>query len=69
MNKRSQKISENVLLVSIPYWLPLGTIDPLMLSYLFLVAKAFCNKWIVIEEGKIERVLSRVRLKVNGSLK
>lgn len=63
---RRQKISENLLLLSIRYWLPQGTIDPMMISYLLLIAMAFCNKWKVICEGKIINMLNGVRIHANA---
>lgn len=69
MNIRRQKASENVLLVSIHCWLPLGTVDPMMLSYLLLVAAAFYNRWGVIGQRKVTEVLNRVRLHANALLR
>jgi hypothetical protein len=65
MNTQRQKASESVLLLSIQYWLPLGLIDPLMLSYLILAATAFCIKWRVAWQDKVVDRLNRVGLHVN----
>jgi hypothetical protein len=59
---------KNLLLVSIRYWLPAGTIDMMMLSYLILVIIVFCNKWKVIFEGKIIDIFNRLRIHANGFL-
>ena len=52
MNDLLQKIS-GLFLVSIRYLLPLGTIDPLMLSYLLFAAIALFKKRKVISGDNI----------------
>ena len=69
MSNRGQNIGEGVLLVSIRYWLPLGAIDTMTLSYLLLVATTFLSKWKVIYEAKLLSVLNRVRFHTNAFLK
>jgi len=68
MNNRRLKIGENLLLASIRSWLPLGTIDPMMLSYLLLLDIAFCKKWNAIGESKIITMLTGVRIHAKAFL-
>lgn len=48
------KICENLLLESFRYWFPMGTLDPIVLSYLILAIRILFSKCRIFREWKVK---------------